>query len=91
MDIHFLLEEMIKREASDLHIVVGAPPVFRINGNLMPLAEEKMTKEETRALIYSLMNEEQKKKFEGNCELDFSLGATDVGRFKSPSLQLLPF
>jgi len=82
MDIHSLLKEMKKIEASDLHIVAGAPPVFRINGNLKSSEEKKITVEKARSLIYSLMSEEQKRSFEDNYELDFSVGIRDVGRFR---------
>ena len=82
MDMEFLLKMMKENGASDLHIVAGVPPIFRINGELKPFGERKITPAESTSLIYSLMNEEQKKNFEKIKELDFSFGISGTGRFR---------
>ena len=58
-----LLEEMIRRGASDLHITVGAPPILRIDGRLHRIAGEAITEETSKRLAYSIMAEKQKQKF----------------------------
>jgi len=80
--MEFLLKMMEEKGASDLHIIAGVSPVFRINGELKPFGEEKITSKESKSLIYSLMNEEQKKIFEKRRELDFSFGISGIGRFR---------
>ncbi|MEA1964724.1 MAG: type IV pilus twitching motility protein PilT [Candidatus Aerophobetes bacterium] len=77
-----LLKMTGERRASDLHIIAGVSPVFRIDGELKTFGEEKITPEESKSLVYSLMSEEQKKIFEKRRELDFSFGISGVGRFR---------
>ena len=71
-DIHRLLEFMVEKNASDLHLTVGTMPQFRIDGALFPVKSEPMTNEEVSELLYSVMNEKQKKRFEETNELDLS-------------------
>jgi twitching motility protein PilT len=78
-----LLDEMVKRGASDLHISVGSPPRFRVDGALTATTYETLTKEDTQRLIYSILTDEQKAKFERDWELDFSFGVQDLGRFRT--------
>lgn len=82
MDMYSLLKEMKEREASDLHIIPGIPPVFRIDGELKLSEDERITPEQSKSLVYSLMNEEQRTKFEKYREMDFSFGISGVGRFR---------
>ena len=69
-----LLEEMVKRGASDLHLTVGTPPQIRVDGKLVRTEHEVLTAELTMKLAYSIMNEKQRKKFEEANELDLSFG-----------------
>ena len=71
-----MLEEMLKRSASDLYITVGQPPVLRVNGRLVRLESERLTSDMTQRLVYSFLTDEQKETFEREWELDlcFSLG-----------------
>lgn len=78
-----LLEEMVHRGATDLHISAGAPPLFRIDGVLVPSNYDVLTKEEAQQLVYSVMTEEQKKKLEEEWEVDFSFGITGLSRFRA--------
>jgi len=82
MDIQSLLKRMQEIGASDLHIVAGVPPIFRVNGKLTSLDDKRLTGEESKFLVYSLMTEEQKRKFEKTRELDFSFGISGLGRFR---------
>lgn len=82
MDMTSLLRETKERDASDLHIIAGVAPGFRINGELAPMDETKLTPEMTRSLVYQLLTEEQKKIFEEKGYLDFSFSFSGVGRFR---------
>ncbi|MDO9390838.1 MAG: type IV pilus twitching motility protein PilT [bacterium] len=77
-----LLEEMIQKKASDLHITAGVPPVFRIDGELMQSSHDVLTLEMTQSLAYSILNDRQKKRFEMEQELDLSFGVQGLSRFR---------
>jgi twitching motility protein PilT len=77
-----LLEQMVKMNASDLHLTVGSPPVVRVDGKLQRLNYDLLTSEQTKKLSYSMLNEKQKLKFEQNSELDFSFGIESMSRFR---------
>ncbi len=78
-----LLEDMIQRKASDLHITAGVPPEFRIDGAITPSEYEILTPDLTTGLAYSVMSDEQRKKFENTRELDFSFGIKGLSRFRA--------
>jgi len=71
-----------KEGASDLILSAGAPPVLRVNGQLMRAKGDALTPEDTKKMIYSAMNAEQKKAFEERKELDFSLAVGRKHRFR---------
>ncbi|OGC90258.1 MAG: type IV pili twitching motility protein PilT [candidate division Zixibacteria bacterium RBG_16_53_22] len=77
-----LLELMVKRHASDLHLTVGAPPILRIDGKLVKTEFDILTPDITKKLSYSIMNERQRQKFEENSELDLSFGIEQLSRFR---------
>jgi len=82
-----LLKKMIEKKASDLHLVAGLHPAFRIHGDLLPDETfEKPDGNKTREMIYALLTEEQIKKFEtspeSRYELDFAYSLPGVGRFR---------
>ncbi len=77
-----LLEEMVQRNSTDLHLTTGAPPMFRIDGDLVPTNYEIMTPELIEQLVYSVLNDQQKKRFEMEWELDFSFGIAGLSRFR---------
>ncbi len=86
MEIRFvdLLKKLVELEGSDLHITVGIPPSVRIHGEIHQLSEyPPLTAKDTRALIYSIMTDAQKHKFEENWELDFSFGIKGIARFRA--------
>ncbi len=82
-----LLEEMVQRNSTDLHLTTGAPPMFRIDGELVPTNYEVMTPELIQQLVYSVLNDQQKKKFEMEWELDFSFGIAGLSRFRGNCFQ----
>jgi len=82
-DITDLLKLTVEKEASDLHIVVGRPPVIRIDGILHDVdGESPLSAADTHRFIYSILTDLQKQKFEENKELDFSLSLSNVARFR---------
>jgi twitching motility protein PilT len=83
MTIRQLLEEMVQKGSSDLHLTVGAPPIFRVDGELVPSNYEVLTPEKTEELVYSLLNDQQKKRFEMEHELDLSFGIPNLSRFRA--------
>jgi len=99
--IQQLLETVIKKDASDLHLVVGQPPMYRVDGDLTAIpGEEILSLEAAQTLIFDLLTSEQKELILVNKELDFSFGLGDVARFRvnayyqkgylSASLRLIP-
>ncbi|MFA7627921.1 MAG: type IV pilus twitching motility protein PilT [Candidatus Dojkabacteria bacterium] len=72
LTIHQLLSEAVNRNASDLHLSVGYPPILRIDGELINLDENLLSSEDTERLIYSILNDEKKELLEVNREIDFA-------------------
>jgi twitching motility protein PilT len=83
MDIRGLLEEMVQRGASDLHLTVGERPKLRIDGSLADSAVERvLTCEDTLQLASSILGEQQQERFAAEDELDFSFGIEGLSRFR---------
>jgi twitching motility protein PilT len=81
--MHDLLQIMIDRGASDLHITTSTYPQIRVSGKLIQLTEfEQLTPQDTQRLAYSVLNEAQKQKFEEENELDLSFGIQNLARFR---------
>ena len=78
-----MLKRMVVENASDIHLVSGAPPLFRVAGELVSFEEEKLSSEDCRKLCYSVMTEEQRGLFEERKELDFSFALAQLGRFRA--------
>ena len=78
-----LLDDMAQRRASDLHVTAGVPPEFRIDGLLVPSEYDVLTPDATATLAYSVMSDEQRKRFETTKELDFSFGIKNLARFRA--------
>ena len=85
--INQLLEEMVQRNSTDLHLTAGSPPMFRIDGELIPTNYEILTPEVITKLLYSVLNDQQKKKFEMEWELDFSFSIAGLSRFRGNLFQ----
>jgi twitching motility protein PilT len=83
INLRALLEEMVSRNASDLHIVAGEKPKLRVDGDITNAsAEYELTPKDTLQLAYSVLTEQQKKRFELEDELDFSFGIQNLARFR---------
>jgi twitching motility protein PilT len=78
-----LLEDVVQKRASDLHITAGVPPEMRIDGLLQPTEYEVLTPEACASLAYSVMSDEQRKRFETTRELDFSFGIKNLSRYRA--------
>jgi twitching motility protein PilT len=78
-----LLRQAKEKEASDLHITVGVPPILRIHGDLEYVGEENILPKDSDELILTIMNEQQKDKFYEKGEVDFSFSIPSLGRFRA--------
>jgi len=82
-NLRALLEEMIERDASDLHITAGERPKLRVDGDITnSKVEAILNPKDTLQLAYSILTEQQKKRFETEDELDFSFGIPNLARFR---------
>ncbi len=77
-----LLDLIVERDASDLHLVVGVPPQLRIDETLIPADLESLSPLMCKEIIYSILSEEQKKRFELKHELDLSFEIPGLSRFR---------
>ncbi len=77
-----LLVQVVERNASDLHICAGVPPVLRVDGDLRPLNYERLTPEDTQRLVYDIMTDEHIHRFESTLELDMSYSLKNSARFR---------
>ncbi|OQA90113.1 MAG: Twitching mobility protein [Elusimicrobia bacterium ADurb.Bin231] len=77
-----LLKMMMQKNASDLHLSVGVSPMLRIDGEIYPTSFEKLSADMTQRLVYSLLTDKQKQKFETTSELDLSFGLKGIGRIR---------
>jgi len=83
LNLRSLLEEMIERDASDLHITAGERPKMRIDGDIQSSnVDYVMQPKDTLQIAYSVLTENQKKRFEMEDELDFSFGIQNLARFR---------
>ena len=82
-NLRSLLEEMIQKDASDLHITAAERPKLRVDGDITDSSVvEVLTPKDTLQLAYSVLTENQKKRFETEDELDFSFGIQNLARFR---------
>lgn len=81
--IEILLEEVVKKKASDLHLQVGLPPMLRVDGALVPVAgTDVLTDEAVETLVFAILDEDQKQILLKDKEFDFSFAFGDLGRFR---------
>lgn len=81
--IETLLEEVIKKKASDLHLQVGLQPMLRVDGALKPVSgSESLTEEAVESLVFAILDEDQKQILLKDKEFDFSFAFGDLGRFR---------
>jgi len=77
-----LLQLLVQRGGSDLHIAAGSPPRIRVDGKLLPTEFDTLTKEESQKLVYGCSRRTRSPVREG-LELDFSFGVDNLGRFRT--------
>jgi len=82
MDIAELLAFSVKNEASDLHLSSGLPPMIRVDGDLRQLSVPALDNQQLTELLYSTMNDHQRRDFEANLEVDFSYAVPGLARFR---------
>jgi len=82
-DIHQLLEVMVEKGASDLHLTAGSPPQIRIDGSLYPLKVPPLKPTDVQRLSYSVLTETQMKRFEEKKEIDLSFQWKGQSRFRA--------
>jgi len=83
VNLRALLEEMVSRNASDLHVVAGERPKLRVDGDITNSSvDQELTPKDTLQIAYSVLTEQQKKRFELEDELDFSFGIQNLARFR---------
>jgi twitching motility protein PilT len=78
-----LLKIMVDEGGTDLHITTNSPPMIRVHGILKRIEHPILTPAETKQMIYSILNDNQKYKFEEDWELDFSFGIKGIARFRA--------
>lgn len=77
-----LLKVMAEKKASDLHMTAGAPPTLRVDGEIMQLPYDKLAPDICQRLIYSLLTDKQRERFEATNELDLSFAVRGIGRIR---------
>jgi twitching motility protein PilT len=77
-----LLKTTVDMLGSDLHVTSNSPPQIRVHGDLQRLPMPELTPAETKNLVYSVLTDTQKKRFEESMELDFSFGIRGLARFR---------
>jgi twitching motility protein PilT len=83
MEFIDILRLAVKQGASDLHVVIGRPPLVRINGEIIEIQGfPPVSAEDSKRLIYSILYDEQKQRFEQNLELDCSFAVAGLARFR---------
>ncbi len=80
--IEDLMEQLVEQGGSDLHLSAGLPPYFRLSGKLTPVGEEALSEDACNRLIFSMLNNTQRKNLEQNWELDCSYGVKGLARFR---------
>ncbi|QEY32569.1 type IV pilus twitching motility protein PilT [Synechococcus sp. RSCCF101] len=80
--IEDLMEQLVEGGGSDLHLAAGQPPYGRFSGELRPMLEEPLTEENCNRLIFSILNNAQRKQLEQTWELDCSYGLKGISRFR---------
>ncbi len=80
--IHQLLKTLCDQGGTDLHVTTNSPPQIRIDGKMVPLQTSPLTAADTKQLVYSVLTDNQKHRFEETLELDFSFGVKGLARFR---------
>ena len=78
-----LLKLMVEKKGSDLFITVDFPPAIKVHGKVTPVSKTKLTADNTKALVYAVMNDKQLKEYEATKECNFAIAPTGIGRFRA--------
>jgi twitching motility protein PilT len=100
-DFAAVLAKMVQERASDVHLTPGFPPAMRVRGRIAPIeGYERLGPQDTREIVYSILNDAQRKRFENNLQLDFAYAIPGLARFRvncffqrgsiSAALRLIP-
>ena len=83
MELNEILSVALRGGASDIHLKAGLPPMFRVDGSLVPLKDaRRLPPEEIGRMAFGIMNDYQKEKFKAQNELDLAYGVPGLGRFR---------
>src|SRR5512134_4023127 len=83
MELNEILQIALRAGASDIHLKAGLPPMFRVDGALVPLKDaRRLPPEEVGRMAFAIMNEYQKEKFKQTNEVDLAYGVPGLGRFR---------
>ncbi len=83
MELNEILQIALRGAASDIHLKAGLPPMFRVNGSLVPLKDgQRLPPEEVSRMAFGIMNDFQKEKFKTTNEVDLAYGVPGLGRFR---------
>ncbi len=85
--IEELVQILVQRGGSDLHITAGSRPKIRVDGKLIDTDHDFLTPESSQKLVYSILDNDQIARFEKNLELDLSFGIKGLGRFRTNVFQ----
>lgn len=83
MMIDALFDELLERKGSDLHLSIGYPPMVRVRGDLSPIREEPMSKEELEELLFEICDPEKKQRITEDLDLDFAYSYGELARFRA--------
>jgi twitching motility protein PilU len=82
MNFADILKLMKHKRASDLFVTAGVAPSIKVDGKIVPVTKQALTPEQSRAFVYGIMNEEQRRQFEANNECNFAIAPQEIGRFR---------
>ncbi|MCM2322302.1 MAG: type IV pilus twitching motility protein PilT [Oligoflexia bacterium] len=82
IDMRYLVRALIKYNASDLHLKSGRPPLYRINGKLIPAKMEELTQDQLEQIIFGVLSGKQRVELEERRQVDLSFHMKDLGRFR---------
>ena len=82
MNIEQLLYKTVSDGASDLHLTVGAPPCYRVHGEMTPIADQQLTESVLHEMLMTVLTAEQQQYFERQQDIDLSLEIKDLARFR---------
>lgn len=82
LDLKYLIKAFIKYAASDMHLKPGRPPLYRINGKLVPAKMPSVDQSTIKRIMYEILSENRKKELDVKHQTDFSFKVPDLGRFR---------